>query len=192
MKFTKQGKSDTHHYFNVGIKVPRVIVAPVDVVVYAIRKWAYKLRPDKCSCCGERTLDISAAFSHTFANGKSLIVENSQQVGAYDPDWGICRTCIIASLTQLTWQARIVRDDPVQEKCAITGATTEVYKDVKINPTINMTFCTTSWNHDYISKAAVIECVREGQHHYRNWGVHNGKMMQMNSRGLFIDDGKLA
>ena len=199
MKFSKQGKDDRAQYFQIRIKVPLWLFKPYDWVGYQFRKLAYRLKPDRCSCCGKKMYTRSMAYRHTFDNGRSLQVDN------ISPNL-VCRECIIEQLTTQDWQPRFtdmrrrhkysVREGYrywTNRQCAITGEDVRSYRDVEVVPYIDMIFCTTAWNYEYISQQAVIDCVQQGHCDAYRWGIYKKKMMPMNHKGLFLTEGgKLA
>lgn len=180
---------------NFVIPIPKAVAELIDSVKYSFRKTAFKMRPYRCAVCNAKMNIRNPQYEHVFANNQRLIVENHTQPP-------ICRSCMIDELETKEWTPRFtqMRKSKGQttrreyqfwsaKKCAITGKTVRSFKDVEIYPHIDMLFCTIAWNHDYISKEAVIECIKHGRIRTSRWGVWNKqRMAPMNDKGLFIDE----
>jgi hypothetical protein len=184
------------------IPIPQKIADARDWVSYQWRKTLFKLRPYRCDCCGDKMYVRSPQYEYQPCGRPRLLVENL----IHGKVEAVCRSCLVNQLETKEWTPRFTqmwKDKGVSGRqeyrfwsskdCAITGQSVRSYKDVEIFPYVNMMFCTTAWNHDYVSKQAVIDAVRYGQVRTSFWGVWNKqKMAPMNEKGLFIDkDGDL-
>jgi hypothetical protein len=196
MKFSRQGRSDKKQYFQLSLGIPLWVTRPIDFIKYQWRKWQYIVRPDHCARCNTRMHVKWFEIEHTYENGRRLLVGNHVSInGNPEP---VCRSCLVHELETKTWKPRFskLHGDSSKyhyrfwskEQCAITGAKVRSYKDVEIVPYVDMTFCTVAWNFEYISKEAVIECVKNGSIRTSFWGVYKGKMQPMNHKRLFIDE----
>lgn len=195
MKFSKQGRSDRKQHFEIRFGIPLWIIEPYERVAYQWRKFKFWLNPYKCSCCGKRMYVRNPQYELHFPQGR-LMVENLPYKTL------ICRECLVNELETKEWTPRFTQSTKDRgetrnynyrfwstKKCAVTGNKVRSYKDVEIYPYVDMTFCTSSWNHDYISKEAVIKCVREGDIRTSTWGIYDKKKMQpMNHKRLFINE----
>ena len=189
-------RTDKKKYFTLRVGIPLWVYTPFEQLTYLVRKWKYKLNPDRCACCNRKMYVRYYQIEHVFANGRRLLVEN------HPSNKVVCPDCIADQLESGKWEPRfsqMSRERGTSErfnyqfwsakKCAITSKAVRSYKDVEIYPYVDMTFCTIAWNHDYISKEAVIECVRDGVVRTSTWGVvDRKKMAPMNHKRLFIDE----
>lgn len=172
-------------------------------VAYSIRKWKYKLNPNRCSCCGKKMYVSSYEIEHIFENGQRLMVHNLAFDSKARKTLAVCPDCIANKLETEEWTPRFTQASKERDgkpsrynyrfwrtkKCDVTGKDVPSYKDVEIYPYIDMTFCTLAWNWGHVSKEAVIECVRKGKIRTSHWGVYDRKKMApMNHKRLFIDD----
>jgi hypothetical protein len=197
MKFEVQGSSDKKQYFSIKFSLPLSITNPISNIAYSIRKWKYKMFPDHCDCCGAKMYVRSYMLSHVYSNGTSLSIENTASDRHSHGRYFVCRDCIIRELETKEWTPRFTRihgaDGVINrfwrsDTCAISGKYVHSYKDVEIDPFIDMLFCTRAWNSDYISKAAVVECAKQGNVNTSVWGIHKGKMAMRNHKMLYVDD----
>lgn len=200
MRVVKQGQTDKKQHFHLSFNIPVWLYRPFEDAAYQLRKWAYWANPDRCGCCGKRMFVRWYEIEHIFDNGKRLVVGN--QVVAGGTAVPVCRDCIANELEKHEWAPRFSRFHKSKgrssrhsyrfwstKKCAITGKEVRSFKDVEAGPYIDMTFCTTSWNHDYVSKEAVLECVKKGRITTSLWGVYKRKRMApTNHKKLFIDE----
>lgn len=205
MKFSVQKKSNNKQQFQISFGIPPVITRLVENTTYQWRKFSFWLNPFHCDVCGKRQYVQRPQYEHVFENGRRLVVENtaSYKVGNSYKSRCVCRDCLVDQLEKGEWKPRFSHFHEEREgkpsrynyrfwsekRCAITDKKIRSYKDVEVYPYVDMLFCTMAWNHDYISKEAVIECVRYGKVRTSMWSVYrNKKMMQLNSKRLFIDD----
>lgn len=202
MKFLKQGRTDGKQHFEIKFGIPLWVIEPYERLVYLCRKWKYKFNPDRCSCCGKKMYVTNFEIAHVFSNGRGLTVHNHAFNRTTKKTIHVCRECLLTELETKEWTPRFsclseelghARKYNYRfwsnKKCAITSKYTRSYKDVEITPYVDMTFCTNAWNYDYISKEAVIECVREGRITTSIWGVYKKKKMTpMNNKRLFINE----
>lgn len=184
--------------FTIRIPIPLAVDELIEKTKYAFKKVALKMRPYRCECCNKKMYLNHSQYEHTFDNHQRLMVENNKNV---------CRECLVDILSTKEWSPRFTqmalqrkRDGDSSDarwnyrfwstkKCAITGNEVRSYKDVEIHPYVDMMFCTIAWNHDYVSKEAVIECVKHGKVRTSRWGVWNkSRMAPMNNKGLFVDE----
>jgi hypothetical protein len=182
--------------FTINIPIPQSLADARDWASYQWRKTLFKLRPYRCDCCGVKVFVKSPQYEYQQEGRMRLLVENSV--------WNknICRACLVNELETKEWTPRFTQMWLEKEtytrrrkyqfwsgkKCAVTGSNVRSYKDVEIYPHVDMTFCTIAWNHDYVSKQAVIDAVKYGDVKTSRWGVWNKqKMAPMNEKGLFIN-----
>lgn len=187
----------------INIPLPRAVDEFIEQCKYAYKKAKFKLRPYRCACCNAKMDVKSPEYEYIFPDAKGpigsrLIVHNF----GWRDSAAICRACLINELQTKEWTPRFThlhqsRDSSARynyrfwstKKCDITGRNVRSYKDVEIHPYVDMTFCTIAWNHSYISKEAVIECVKRGKIKTSRWGVWNKQTMApMNEAGLFINE----
>lgn len=182
--------------FTINIPIPQSLADARDWVSYQWRKTLFKLRPYRCDCCNAKMSVRSPQYEYS-KGGNRLIVENTAWKKT------ICRVCLVSELETKEWTPRFTQMWKEKRQntharreyqfwsgktCAITGNAVRSYKDVEIFPYVDMTFCTIAWNHDYISKQAVIDTVKYGAVKTSRWGVWNKqKMSPMNEKGLFIN-----
>ena len=192
-------KSDKHKHIQLSLRVPLWLYEPWERTLYAFRKWKYWAFPDHCECCGKRMFVRGYEIEHYFENGQRLVIGNHCYFD--DKLHVVCRDCIADQLETGEWKPRFSHMHEQREgkpskdnyrfwsekKCAITGKRVRSYKDLEIYPYIDMTFCTIAWNHDYISKEAVIECAKKGKIKTSICGIYKQKMAPMNHKRLFID-----
>ena len=186
--------------FTISIPIPQLLADAREWVSYQWRKTIFKLHPYKCECCGVKMYVKNSQYEYQPEGRQRLMVENLIWKKT------ICRTCLVNELETKEWTPRFTqmwKDKGTYvrrgyqfwsgKKCAVTGSAIRSYKDVEIHPHIDMTFCTIAWNHDYISKQAVIDTVKYGSMKTSRWGVwKKQKMAPMNEKGLFInEDGEL-
>lgn len=181
--------------FTINIPIPQKLADAREWVSYQWRKTLFELRPYRCDCCNAKIYVKSPQYEYQPEGRMRLLVENSV--------WNknICRTCLVNELETGEWTPRFTQMWKNKgmyvrrgyqfwsgKKCAVTGSAVRSYKDVEIYPHVDMTFCTISWNHDYVSKQAVIDTVKYGDIKTSRWGVWNKeKMAPMNEKGLFIN-----
>lgn len=135
-------------------------------------------------------------FEYVFHNHKRLVVQNDGLDGRV-----LCRRCLHDVLETGNWIPRFANRFKSEEcqqwmyehwrsnKCEITGKNVTSYKDVAIPPFVDAMFCTTSWNGSYISKKAVLRCVKDGK---IKTHTRNNKGQSLNHKGFALDDeGKL-
>lgn len=204
MKFSTQGKSDKKQHYQISFGVPLWLYKPFAALQYQYRKWKYWANPDHCSCCGKRMFAKFYQIEHIFETGHRLLIENHSH---FEKPNGkkvqtVCRDCLVKELEAGEWKPRFSyfheqrEGKPSkynyrfwsQKQCAITGKKIRSFKDVEIYPYVDMTLCTNAWNHDYISKDAIIECAKKGTIKTSIWGIHKNKMVPMNHKRLFIND----
>ena len=191
MKFSVQGRSEGKQHYQISFGVPLKLLKPFAWIGYKWRKFKFWLNPFRCECCGKRMYVRNPMFELMFPKGR-LLVENFRPV---------CRECLVKELETKEWTPRWTHGAKEhghnprygyrfwsEKQCAVTGNKVRSYKCVEIWPHVDMTFCTIAWNHDYISKEAVIKCVREGDVKTSTFGIHNKQMAQMNSKRLFINE----
>ena len=205
MRFSVQGKSNKKQHFQISFSLPLWLTTPFENAKYQWRKWSYFVNPDHCEVCGKRMFARIYEIEHTFENGRRLILGNHPSKGVEHgyKSICICRECIVAELKSgKTWKPRFSHSDEQingkpnkhnyrfwsAKQCDITGKKVRSFKDVEIFPYIDMTLCTTAWNHSYISKEAIIECAEKGVTRTSLWGVYKGKMHMMNHKRLYIND----
>jgi len=200
MKFSVQGRSDKKQHYQIQFGVPLWLYKPFEKIAYQWRKWKYFANPDHCVCCGKRMYVRWYEIEHVFENGHRLVVGNHPTTDNHQA-LVVCRDCMADQLEKGEWKPRFSHFHEQREgkpsrynyrfwsskKCAITGNKVRSFKDVEIFPYIDMTFCTNAWNHDYISKEAVIECVRKGKITTSMWGIYKNKMAPTNHKRLYID-----
>jgi hypothetical protein len=203
MKLEIQGSSDKKQYFSLRFSLPISIVKPIQGIAYSIRKWKYKLFPDRCDCCGAKMYVKSYTLSHVFSNSANLSIQNiAHKPGTYS-SYFVCRECIVRELEAGEWTPRFTAlhgEDKNElnlrfwkkDVCEVTGKQLPSYRDVEIVPYISMLFCVQAWNYNRVSKEAVLECARYGNVDTNVWGVYKGKMARRNHKMLYVDDqGKL-
>lgn len=178
------------------IPIPQQVADVFDWVSYQSRKLKLRINPYRCVCCRKGMYVSNPEYEYQPEGGQRLTVHNH----IWKKD--ICRECLLNELETKEWTPRFTqmykdKGWPARreyrfwstKKCAVTGASIRSYKDVEIYPHVDMTFCTIAWNHDYISKQAVIDTVKFGKIKTSRWGVwKKQKMAPMNDRRLFIDD----
>lgn len=201
MKFSKQGRTDGKQHFEIRFGIPLALIRPFEQLAYQYRKWKYWLNPDRCACCNKKMYVRYYQIEHIFDNGRRLLVENHPFSTKDNKRGVVCPDCIAEQLKTNEWTPRFTHGTSKlggttrfnyrfwsTKKCDITGNDVRSYKDVEIYPYIDMTFCTNAWNHSYISKEAVIECVEKGTIRTSSWGIVDRKMMApMNHKRLFIN-----
>lgn len=182
---------------NLVIPIPQAVADFIERTKYAFRKAAFKLRPYRCGVCNTKMYIRNPQYEYTFANHQRLLIENHR--------WGqppVCRSCLIKELETKEWTPRFTHMHAEKygssrhnyrfwstKKCDITGKAVRAYKDLEIYPHVDMLFCTIAWNHSYISKEAVLECLMHGKIKTSRWGVWNKqRMAPMNDKGLFINE----
>lgn len=181
---------------NLSIPIPQSLADARDWVSYQWRKTIFKLHPYKCECCNTKMYIRTHQYEYQPEGRYRLMVENLS--------WKklICRSCLINELETKEWTPRFTQMWKEKnkssrreyqfwssKKCAVTGSAVRSYKDVEIYPYVDMTFCTIAWNHDYVSKQAVIDTVKYGHIKTSRWGVwRKQKMAPMNDKGLFINE----
>lgn len=189
--------------FTINIPIPAAVSEFIDRCKYAYKKTKFKLNPYRCAVCNVALAVKAPEYEHHFTDvagnvGSRLMVHNHGWVKSK----AICRTCLVQELETKDWTPRFTQmwKDKGQstredyrfwstKRCDLTGRKVRAYKDVEIYPLVDMTFCTIAWNHSYISKEAVIECVKYGKIKTGHWGVWNKqRMAPMNEKGLFIDE----
>ena len=189
--------------FTISIPIPTAVAEFIDQCKYAYKKAKFKLRPYRCAVCNAAMMVKAPEYEHHFAesdghDGARLMVHNFSWAAVNQ----ICRNCLVNELQTKEWTPRFTQmhRDKGQttrhnygfwstKKCDVTGRSVRSYKDVEIYPYVDMTFCTIAWNHSYISKEAVIDCVKYGKIKTSRWGVWNKqRMAPMNDKGLFIDE----
>lgn len=194
-------RTDKKKYFTLRVGIPLWLFTPFERLTYLVRKWKYELNPDRCACCNKKMYVRFYEIEHVFENGRRLLVHNHAFSDKTNKSIVVCPDCIADRLESNEWTPRFTHGALKlgstsrynyrywsAKKCAITGKDVRSYKDVEIYPYVDMTFCTIAWNHDYISKEAVIECVRNGVIRTSTWGVVDRKMMApMNHKRLFIN-----
>lgn len=183
---------------NIRIPIPQAVHELIERTKYAFKKAAFKMRPYRCGVCNAAMAVRVPQYEHVFANGSRLLIENNA--------WNqppICRACLINELSTKDWAPRFTRmhsekygESPREnyrfwstKKCDVTGKKVRAYRDVEIFPYVDMLFCTSAWNYNYISKEAAIEALERGKIKTSRWGVwKKTKMAPMNEKGLFIDE----
>lgn len=183
---------------NIRIPIPQAVHDMIERVKYAVRKAAFKMRPYRCGVCNAAMYVRNPQYEHMFENGPRLLIEN--HAWRQPP---ICRACLINELETKEWSPRFTHMHTEKygnsdrhnyrfwstKKCDVTGKKVRAYKDVEIFPYVDMLFCTSAWNHNYISKEAVVEALKHGKIKTSHWGVWNRtKMAPMNEKRLFIDE----
>lgn len=186
MKFSAKNTGRGEVQITLGI--PLWVTKSFDKVGYQWRKWKYLASPDRCRCCNKKMFVRTAQIEHTFKNGRRLTVENLEPY--------VCRECTLNLLENERWMPRF--SDGLYNKfnyqywrtnkCAITDRNVRSYKSVEVFPHVDMIFCTMAWNHDYISKEAVIECVREGKIKTGRFEYKGKELFAVNHKGLCIND----
>lgn len=182
--------------FTIKIPVPRAVANGIADIKYAIRKAVFKMRPYRCARCDAKMYVRNPQYELVFDNGKRLLVENV----AWRQD-AICRDCLVSELETKDWMPHLAKIDAdgkpdryayrfwSTKKCDVTGAAVRSYKNAAIDPYVDMVFCMHSWNSSYVSKYAVIECVKRGKIRTSIWGIWKRyKMAPMNDKGFFIND----
>lgn len=184
-----------HH--QISIIIPDWLYKPFANLQYFFRKWTYWAFPDHCECCGARMYVRSYEIEHVFANGRRLLVGNHAVIKEGDKykHLVVCRDCLAHKLENGSWKPRFTHlygetKDRFwsAKKCDVTGENVRSFKDVEIYPYVNMTFCTIAWNHGYVSKQAVIDCVKYGKIKTSMWGVYKKKMHPMNHKRLYVNE----
>lgn len=191
----------SNNNIQINIKIPQWVSVPFFRVRYLYRKWKYLAFPDHCTVCNKRMFVRYYEISHRFSNGKTLTVHNHAFDSSTNRTMHVCRDCMLTELETKQWTPRFThmhkskgRSDRYgyrfwsSKHCAVTGNNVRSFKDVEIYPYIDMTLCTVAWNHDYISKAAIIECVRDGKISTSHWSMDGNRHGPINHVGLFINE----
>lgn len=189
--------------FTINIPLPTAVAEFFERCKYAVRKTKFKLHPYRCAVCNAAMAVKAPEYEYHVPDAKG---GDGCRVMVHNFSWEsvnlICRTCLVNELQTKEWTPRFtqMRKDKGQssrpeyrfwstKKCDVTGRSVRSYKDVEIYPYVDMTFCTIAWNHSYISKEVVIDCVKYGKIKTSHWGVWNKqRMAPMNDKGLFIDE----
>lgn len=188
MKFSVLRKTNGKQHYQFTFGIPLWMIEPFTKLNYQWRKFRFWLSPFHCDVCGKRQYVRNPQYDIGH-----LKVENLSR-GC------VCRECTVKLLQGNEWEPRFSHSTKERrgsnrynyrfwsaKKCDVTGNKVRSFKDVEIWPYIDMTFCTNAWNHSYISKEAVIDCVQNGQIRTSVWGIHKGKMVPMNTKRLFIN-----
>lgn len=198
MKLSSQGKKNNKQHYQVSFSVPSWLLTPFTIVKYQYKKLKFWLNPFHCDVCGKRQYVQSPQYEITFSPGNRLTVHNHRMIKEQDEYKSvcICRECMVKELETKEWTPRFtsIHNSTFgyefwnSDKCAVTGTKVTSYKDVEIMPYIDMTFCTIAWNHDYVSKQAVIDCVKKGKVTTAVFAMVGNKMVAVNGEGIPIDD----
>ncbi len=194
-------------HITINIPIPKAIDELIARCQYAYKKAKFKLRPYRCALCNTSLAVRSPEYEYIVPNAEGTV---GSRLTVHNFSWrdspALCRSCLAHELETKEWTPRFTHSTKAKDpstrynyrfwstkKCDVTGRKVRSYKDVEIYPYVDMTFCTIAWNHSYISKEAVIDCVKYGAIRTGHWGVWNKqKMAPMNEAGLFInEDGEL-
>jgi hypothetical protein len=181
------------------VRVPNTLIKLYKKADYFVRKFSYLVNPDRCSRCGTKMYAKFYQLEHHFDNGRRLLVEN---VGGVSNKC-ICRVCLLELLESKPWEPRFSqlarergyymnKDGWTKTGCAVLGTKEIAYKDIEIWPLVSVVLCKNSWNTDYFSRQAILECVQKGKVRTTSLSVFKGKIVCVNHKGLYINEqGKL-
>lgn len=198
MKFNSKQGPDKKHSVSFSFELPLWLTESYKHTTYFFRKWKYKMFPDHCDLCGTKMYVTNYQLELQFKYHR-LLVENRAYNKEASRMYHICRHCLAKELERNLWEPRFSRmhkergwDSPTEywtaPKCDVTGNKIESYKSVEIYPYVDMMFCTNAWNSSYVSKEAVIECVKNGKVRTNRFAIEGRYMVSVNSRGLKVNE----
>lgn len=198
MKFnSKQGK-DNKQSISFSFELPLWLTESYRRTTYFFRKLKYKMFPDHCDICGIKMYVTNYQLELQFKHNR-LLIENRSYDKQKNRMYHVCRHCLAKELETKLWEPRFSRihkqkgwETPTEcwtsEKCDVTGNKVESYKSVEIYPYVDMLFCTNAWNAGYVSKEAVIECIKNGKVKTNRVAIEGHYLVSVNSKGLKIDE----